>query len=270
MNKLKLISTLLLLTSNIAVAQLSVSPKRVIFENRERSHELVLINTGDTTKKYRIHFKQLKMTQKGGYETIADQGAEDDLFASKAVRFSPRQVTLRPGQTQTVRLLVRKPKGFVDGEYRSHLTFSEIPDDSDEFGVERAEQPEGFAFQMRPLLGMSMPIILRQGKLSQGVEIKNVSANDKTLNLELHRQGQASVYGKINVVFQPINNSPAVEVGEIKGVSVLTPLDWREVAIPLTDELKNLGAGELQLTYSNLEENSAIKQPILSRYSLKL
>lgn len=268
--KLRVALLSLLLISHVTFAQLSVSPKRVIFENRERSQELLLINTGETTKKYRIHFKQLKMTQDGDYETIEGNGSEDDFFASKAVRFSPRQVTLKPGMTQTIRLLVRKPKGFKDGEYRSHLTFSEIPDDGDQFGVERPQQPQGFAFQMRPLLGMSIPIILRQGKLSQGVEIKNTSLSKDAVSLELHRQGQASVYGQINAVFQPESGLPPIEVGEIKGVSVLTPLDWRKVTIPLTEEVNALGAGELKITYSNLEENSAKKLPILSEHSLKL
>ena len=125
-----LLLVVLLLSCQSVLAQLSVSPKRVIFEGRERSQELLLLNTGDTSKTYRIHFKQLLMTEQGGFAAV-----ESPAFsASQAVRFSPRQVTLAPGSSQTVRLLLRKPKGFADGEYRSHLTFSELPDDSPQFG----------------------------------------------------------------------------------------------------------------------------------------
>lgn len=251
-------------------AQLSVSPKRVIFENRERSHELLLINTGDKTKKYRIHFKQLEMTADGGYQNLSDATDAQHLLASKAVRFSPRQVTLKPGMTQTIRLLLRKPKGFSDGEYRSHLTFSEVPDESEGLGLQQPEQSDGFAFQMRPLLGMSIPIIVRQGKLSQSVEIRNPELTNKALHLKLHRLGQASVYGKITATFTPANQGAPIEVGEIKGVSVLTPLQWRSVELPLTTNVKALGKGELTITYSNLEENSAKKQPILFKQQLTL
>lgn len=261
---------LLALLSQTAWAQLSVSPKRVIFEDRERSHELLLINTGDKTKKYRIGFKELKMTANGGYETIQAKGNEHLLLASRAVRFSPRQVTLKPGMTQTVRLLVRKPKGFVDGEYRSHLTFSEVPDDGDQFGAPKDAVDQGFAFRMRPLLGISIPIIVRQGKLAQAAQIKQVKLNGTEIKLELHRSGQASVYGEISAMFKPTQNLPAVEIGLIKGVSVLTPLLSREVTIPLIEQIKDLGPGELQITYSNLEQNSVKTMPVLAKHSVKL
>ncbi len=259
---------LLALTSQSAWAQLSVSPKRVIFEGRERAQELLLINTGNKTKKYRIGFKQLKMNTAGGYETAVN--SDDSLFASDAVRFSPRQVTLEPGQSQTVRLLVRKPKNFVDGEYRSHLTFSEIPSDDDQFGVPKNDAPQGFAFRMRPLLGISIPIIVRQGKLSQAVSIKKPTIGGNVVNLELHREGQASVYGEIKVDFKPQGAGQEVTLGVVKGVSVLPPLDWRKVTVPLSEQIKNLGEGELHITYSNLEVKSAGKMPILSEQVIKL
>lgn len=277
-HRLKII-LLLVLASQSAWAQLSVSPKRVIFEGRERSQELLLLNTGETSKKYRIYFRQLKMTQEGGYEPLDDSTTDDknvddkndeNHFASQAVRFSPRQVTLAPGMTQTIRLLVRKPKGFTDGEYRSHLTFSEIPDDNIGQSIETPSADQGFAFQMRPLLGMSIPIIIRQGKLSQAVEIKQASIESNELNFELHRKGLASVYGLITATFTPKDGSPAIEIGRIKGVSVLTPLEWRSVTLPLSEEIKGLSQGELQITYSNLEEKSAKRLPILSQHSLKL
>ena len=261
---------LLVVLGQSAWAQLSVSPKRVIFEDRERSHELLLINTGDKTKKYRIGFKQLKMTRAGGYQPVTKGEREQAMFASDAVRFSPRQVTLAPGMSQTVRLLVRKPKGLIDGEYRSHLTFSEIPDDTDQFGVAQQQDSQGFAFRMRPLLGISIPIILRQGKLIQAVDLKPVDVANNRINLELHRKGQVSVYGEIIVSHKPLDQGPAKVVGIIKGVSVLPPLDWRTVSVPLTENLNSLGKGELHISYNNLEVNSATKLPVLSKTVLKL
>lgn len=261
---------LLTLFSQTAWAQLSVSPKRVIFEGRERSQELLLINTGTSAKKYRIGFKQLKMTSSGGYEAVGKQERETSKFASDAVRFSPRQVILQPGMAQTVRLLVRKPKGFTDGEYRSHLTFSEIPMEGDQFGVAQDDSNNGFAFRMRPLLGISIPVIVRQGKLEQAVDIKKPEVIANELNLELHRLGQASVYGEIIVNFKGQGQQEQKLIGNIKGVSVLPPLDWRTVSVPLNEQIQRLGQGELHITYSNLENNSAKKLPVLSKQVIKL
>ena len=38
------------------------------------------------------------------------------LGAAGLVRYSPRQVTLGPNETQKVRLMVRKPAGLPDGD----------------------------------------------------------------------------------------------------------------------------------------------------------
>ena len=39
-------------------------------------------------------------------------------------------MTLAPGETQAVRLLLRKPGNLADGEYRSHLLMQNVPKDA--------------------------------------------------------------------------------------------------------------------------------------------
>ena len=123
---------------------------------------------------------------------------------------------------------------------------------------------------MRALLGMSMPIIVRQGKLSQQVEIKKPQLGSDTLELELHRKGQASVYGLLTANFTPAGEQQTIEIGRAKGVSVLTPLEWRKVEVPLSYKDLDLSQGELVISYSNLEKKSSQSQPLLTEYRLQL
>jgi P pilus assembly chaperone PapD len=266
---------LALFVSTEALAQLSVSPKRVIFEQRIQAAQLQLLNAGNKTKTYRIHFKQMRMTVQGGFEVINGQNPalNNERFANQAIRFSPRQVTLAPRASQTITVLVRKPKGFANGEYRSHLTFSELPSDD---SIENNSSNDSFALQMTPLLGMSIPIIIRQGQLNQQVEIKNPSLSSVKsvlqLNLELHQLGQTSVYGELIAKFNPDDGSPALEIGKVKGVSVLTPLEWRQVVIPLNKTSKNLmlNQGSISIIYNNLEQYSSKLQPQLAQIDLRI
>ena len=118
-----------LLTSSLgcyAMGQLMVSPTRVVFEGSDRSKQINLVNNGAETARYRISLVRRNMNADG--KIVAVDENEPGMYADEMVRFSPRQVTLAPGQSQTVRLMLRKKSGTADGEYRSHMLFQSLPD----------------------------------------------------------------------------------------------------------------------------------------------
>ena len=107
------------------VGDLMVMPTRVIIENRDRSAEVALRNSGRAVCTYRISFREMRMVPSGKLEVVPK--AEGGFSAADLVRFTPRQVELKPGETQTIRIQLRKPEGLKDGEYRSHLVFQGLP-----------------------------------------------------------------------------------------------------------------------------------------------
>lgn len=109
-----------------AVGDLTVSPTRLILGERDRSAQISLINRGADEATYRIEFVQYRMDENGQLQEIEEPN-ELEKFADPLIRFSPRQVLLKPNEAQTVRLLVRKPKDLAPGEYRSHLLFPDYP-----------------------------------------------------------------------------------------------------------------------------------------------
>ena len=100
-------------------AALLVTPSRVVFEDRTRTAQVTLVNKGSETATYRISFIRQNMTEDGKF--VPAEKDESGLYSDTMVRYSPRQITLSPGQSQVVRLMLRKPKNLPDGEYRSHM-----------------------------------------------------------------------------------------------------------------------------------------------------
>ncbi|UCB55242.1 MAG: molecular chaperone, partial [Thiotrichales bacterium] len=144
-----------------AAAQLMISPTRVVFEGTERSKQVNLINNGSDVGRFRISFVRRKMLESGQIEA-AEEG-EPGMYSDDMVRFAPRQVTLQPGQSQTVRLMLRKKSGLEDGEYRSHLMFQSLPDSSSSNIEELAsDNAKGVSVQLIPVVGITIPVIVRQ------------------------------------------------------------------------------------------------------------
>jgi len=252
-----LVASFSLLTSfNVsALGQLMISPTRIVFEGNERSKQINLINNGSETGRFRISFVRKNMSSSGKFETVDEK--TPGMYSDEMVRFSPRQVTLEPGQSQTVRLMLRKKSGTADGEYRSHMLFQSLPDaaasDVSELVTEASDK---LTIKLVPVVGITIPVIVRQGDLRtnvslSGFEIKqaNTVKPQSVLSLKINRDGNKSAYGDFRVNFTP-KGGQSVVIGQINGVAVYTSTNSRalEIKLQLPDDFK-LENGELHVTY---------------------
>lgn len=238
-----------------AAAQLMVSPTRIVFEGNERSKQVNLINNGSDTGRFRISFVRRNMTADGRFEEVAED--EPGLYSDEIVRFSPRQVTLQPGQSQTIRLMLRKKRDMQPGEYRSHMMFQSLPDPS-ATDIEQLSNSnsKSLTVQLIPVVGITIPVIVRHGNLGSTVSLSdfelkqdNTVRGQQTLSLKLNREGNSSAYGDFRVYFSPSGGQPTI-VGQINGVAVYTPLPSRTVDIRLqTPPGFSLASGELHIIY---------------------
>lgn len=238
-----------------ALGQLMVSPTRIVFEGNERTKQINLINNGAETGRFKISFVRRNMTSTGKVEAVEEN--EPGMYSDEMVRFSPRLVTLAPGQSQTVRLMLRKKSGTVDGEYRSHMLFQSLPDPaSSDVSKLSSEKAESLSIKLIPVVGITIPVIVRQGNLNANVslsdfEIKqaNTVKAHSVLSLTMNREGNKSTYGDFRVYFTPKGGIPVV-VGRINGVAVYTSTDARTLDIQLqTPSGFSLSNGELHVVY---------------------
>lgn len=238
---------------------LGVTPTRLVFENRDRTAQVTLINRAATAATYRIGFLHLRMDENGQPTEITEAGP-GERFADDLLRFSPRQVTLAPGETQTVRLLLRKPEGLAAGEYRSHLMFQEVPAEGGQ-DVEALGAPEkGVAIRLTPIFRIAIPVLVRQGELEAEARLSDITflppANEGAsprLSLILHQTGSRSLFGDMTVTFVPASG-PEVEAARIKGLPLYAPAESRrvDVALDLPPGL-DLQSGRLRVRFEEGE-----------------
>jgi fimbrial chaperone protein len=246
----------MLLSSPAAFGDLMLFPTRVVFDKSQRAAQIELINQGTTPETYRISLVNRRMTESGEF-LPADSPAPGEQFADSMVRFSPRQVTIAPGGSQTVRMLLRKPADLATGEYRSHLQIDRVADPVGSGSIEAQGDNGGnrLGVTLTALVGASIPVIVRQGDTHASVTLTQLAlqpaagSNPPTLAFQISREGDRSVYGDLAVTFTPKEGTP-IDVAKAGGVAVYVPNPMRIARMPLQlPPGATLSGGTLRLSY---------------------
>jgi len=236
---------LLLITAQSATvyadANLMVTPSRIVFDERMRSAQVTLTNTGTEAGTFRISFIRQNMSEDGQFAAV--KNSEKGMFSDPMIRFSPKQLVLPPGQSQVVRLMLRKPKNLADGEYRSHMLLQTLPKPSQNTLEDslKAKETETIKVEIIPIVGISIPVIVRHGKLENSLTIDNAKlipgseANPRaSISVDMHRKGNSSVYGDFRAIFTPNDGDEPIVIALANGVAVYTPNTLRHFSIPIS------------------------------------
>lgn len=184
-----------------SLSSVEIYPHKIIFEPGQRSAEVLLINSDDVAYTYRMGWNQLYYSKDGSITADPDVKTAP---ASNMFRYAPRQVILQPGESQSIRVMVRRPKDLKDGEYRSHMLFQqqaavptlkELKQQADQQSSEK-----GFQMKLYVALGMTIPVIVRQGQGEAVVTLSDVKISKDIVNgkpsykldLILSREGEYS------------------------------------------------------------------------------
>jgi fimbrial chaperone protein len=220
-------------------ANMLISPLRVLLDEDNRSATITLRNTSDGARTYRLEWVPQQMRETGGYRNKVDESAIPPA-AGPMIRFSPRQITIGPGQNQTVRLSYRPPADLAPGEYRSHLKFAVLPDVSEPISkLDMGKTEEGLTMELDMQMSFTMPVIIRNDVPAPDVNISSIEvlpANQQDplrLAITLERSGKASSIGNVIVEYQVDQNSPVQLIGRQGDVAIFTEVDRRIVTVPL-------------------------------------
>ncbi|MDB5459366.1 MAG: hypothetical protein JWO72_1107 [Caulobacteraceae bacterium] len=239
-------------------ADLNVSPRRVVFEANSRAQTVLIFNAGTQPATYNIELVDRVMMLDGRILTIAESPQTPDaaavvgrLKSAKAfVNFTPRRVTLAPGESQTIRVRALRPADLPAGEYRTHLTVTASPPEDLGLTAEQAAAPSSAVLSVRlaTLFSVAIPMIVRQGAADQRAGVENLhyiaadaaaggrSADKPTLSVDVVRKGGNSLYGDVEVreVRQRRGGEP---IGAMRGFGVYPEIDRRTVQVPLNRKL---------------------------------
>lgn len=248
-------------TSALAAGDLLVAPTRIVLDG-QRGAEVVLSNIGAEPAVYRVSVELRRMLANGDLAEVdpANATPQERAMLDMAV-VTPRRVRLEPNQPQTVRVGLRPPPELANGEYRAHLLFRAVPSDapaaptpaptdaSAPAAPTAADNSRGVSIALRPIYGITIPLIVRRGPLDAQATIANARleriGQQPTFRVELGRTGSRSVFGDITVS----RPGAATPIMQFRGLSVYTEVAQRNVTIPLTSE-----------------QESALRGPVVVRY----
>ena len=255
----------------IAQGDLMIMPRRLVFEENRRIHEITLANTGQDTATYSISFLQYHMTDDGNFETITEP-LPGQMFADQYLRFFPRAVTLAPGESQIIRMQFRRRPGMAEGEYRSHIFFRAVPEERPLGEEEPVQDPTEISIRLIPVFGITIPAIIRKGNVWATVAISNLnivkeSINGPQLKLTFNREGNKSVFGDLTVDHISPDGS-STNIGFVSGIAIYTPNLIRNFTMPLVlSEGVDLSSGKLIIRFSSASD---LQPEIFAEAELKL
>lgn len=239
------------------LGDLAVAPTRIVMEGRTRAAQVSLLNKGTETAIYRVSIINMQMTESGEYRRVEETGTAAG-YAESLVRFAPRQVELQPGKSQTVRIILRKPPGLKEGEYRSHILFQAVPDPQTGQSVEMQTSDQGMSIRLVVVPAITIPLIVRHGELSASAAITNIvltrgdasNGSQPMVSFSINRNGGRSLFGDISVSYRPAGGGEEYVIGQINQLAVYTPNSRRMISLPLRvpEQVKFTG-GRLRVEY---------------------
>jgi hypothetical protein len=112
----RIIVFIYLLMISVLYANFEVAPQiQELSLDRQATQKIYLKNGTQKLKKIKIYSRRPE-----------DQKTKD-LYMGDWIIVYPKIVYLKPNSKKVIRMAARPPKGLVDGEYRSHLVFEEVP-----------------------------------------------------------------------------------------------------------------------------------------------
>lgn len=235
-----------------ARADLLVVPLRVVFEDRDRSEIVTLVNTSDKEHTYRLEWLEKKMSINGKYQDYTREAGE--ITASDLIKFSPRQITLGPKETQTVRLAVRRPEGLKPGEYRSHLMFKQLADIADEMNT------KDVGVKLYVNLSISIPVIVRVGQNNTTAKFSSIKYGQQThdgktqngFHVEIERTGNYSTYGSVHF-YDAKDIERLFPIATLSNVSIFPEMPKRIMFVPILEKVAKV-PNNLVAVYEGMDE----------------
>jgi len=187
-----------ILTSRVAQGGIVVSPSALFLNPGHRMISITAINEGDDER-------EIWTESKFGYEMSTDSGkifiyidslATNEPSAASWIQFYPKRFTLRPGETQTVRVMASPPAGISDGEYWARVI---LVSKSRQLIQAKNAQVTAPKPTFTILYEQSVPFHYRIGKVSTGLRIDSLitGLSDTSIDVytKISRTGNAAFWG---------------------------------------------------------------------------
>jgi P pilus assembly chaperone PapD len=223
-------------------AQVRVSPTNIVTEaKRGQTQAIVSItNITDEPSRVRLYAEAFTYDRNLGFKTLPPNSPNN---LTPYLQFSPREFSIRPGETRRVRIIGRLAPSLLQGEYRAVVFNETLKESKDEKGN-----------RVNLITRVGIPIYVAKGKITSNLVADSASFDSakNNINLLVRNTGKASTGAEVNWTLRSgVNivmtgkNQPTGVIAESDRNIVLTPSTTSKSPIPDKTSLK---PGTYQLT----------------------
>lgn len=226
----------LLFFPSVAKAQVRVTPLVIQTEaQRGQAQGMVSItNTSDSPSRVRVYAEPFTYQSDAGFATLPADSPND---LTPYLQFSPRELTIEPGQTRRIRVIARLAPSLPDGEYRAAV-----------FNETLTEQQDGTGGTVILATRVAVTVYVTKGNVAPELVVNSASfdTEKKQVRLLVRNDGLASARPGMSWRLQ--RGETVVKTGEIQSFSVVAEnernlsLDYR------SEDEPGLSPGDYQLS----------------------
>lgn len=127
----------------------------------------------------------------------ADKDFSEEHSLNSNIKLFPKSISIKPGATQTVRFRVKPESKLQDGEYRSYITFKEIPYEIKNTSSNE-KKAEGLVANLKLNTEVSIPVLSMGKNVVVDGELNNLkykySGSEFSIEADVTSKGNAAVY----------------------------------------------------------------------------
>lgn len=229
----------------LAGAVLLIYPTQVLFEGRSRSAEVMLTNQGDAIGTFETSWMEMGMRPEG----ILQKRDADEWSIQPYIRYSPRRVTLAPGESQVIKIALRPDSTAAEGEYYTHLRILTL--NQEDLDAEEPDQPTAgqAGVNIRARSAVAIPIIWRNSDARPEILIESAHLEplEHQVTVRVRRDGLLSARAYLHVYDERLDGTLRSVGGPVQ-VVIYPNLDTRDMHIPIRGSVELTDAARVVLS----------------------
>lgn len=195
---MKLIIFLFLSLPQIIFAQAQVFPTHITLTEDAPSSYLNLRNSTTGVQTYKVELVRFDMAKDGTLSI--NPKAESNL--TDIIKFSPKSITVPPGDKQVVRVMVTTFEELSLGEHHLHVRFvPEAQKDANQDGAGKSRS----SMSLQARIAVAVPIVVRKGEGKLQASLEKVKAtvdakDDVTVSMQIKNSSPFYIYGDMEII----------------------------------------------------------------------
>jgi hypothetical protein len=240
--------------TSLSLAQVSIAPTSLHFDNKHRVNSLTVSNGGQQAQ-------EVSITTEFGYPTSNDGRiviSKDSTLAPKKsivdwIKVFPKSFTLQPQSRQTIQFIIRPPQNVKPGGYWSRVTIQSNPVSPP---IESVGENQVGA-QINLVVNQIIPAHYRTPDAQTGVKVNSVNYTQDedigTIAVSMEQMGNAPFIGSVNL---QVKNSAGQTVYQTNTTNSVYTTITRTFDLNIND----LDPGQYTVTGSITSERRDISQ----------